>query len=110
VKVSVPRAPAKVEVPPLTDAVPEKDTMVDIAAAAQARAPRTVNLIAPGAPLRTALPLNSTHVWLVKTPCPEPRSVLAPMSLPRPVAVALPEALVPLTWPVAVPVYVALNA
>ena len=95
--------------PPLTDADPEKDRVVDVVGTSHAR-PRTVNLIAPCAPLRTALPLNATHVLLVKTPCPEPRRVLAPISLPRPLAVALPDALVPFTWPVAVPVYVALKA
>ena len=94
---SVPRAPAKLEVPPVTLALPLNATELAFAADAHACAPRTLNLIDPLRPLRTTLPLNATHVALVATPAPVPESVLRPMGLPRPVAVPLPEALVPLT-------------
>jgi hypothetical protein len=60
-------------------------------------------MIDPTAPFRTAAPLKVTHVWLVNTPCPEPVKVLVPINLPRPDMVALPEAVVPLTSPDALP-------
>jgi hypothetical protein len=52
-----------------------------------------------GLPVRTALPLKTTQVRLTKTPLAEPVRVPGPMVLPRPVRVALPEAVVPLACP-----------
>jgi hypothetical protein len=43
----------------------------------------------------------------VKVPAADPLSVLAPIGLPLPWIVALPEAFVPLAWPEPVPAYVA---
>jgi hypothetical protein len=43
----------------------------------------------------------------VKVPVADPLSVLAPIGLPLPWIVALPEAFVPLAWPEPVPMYVA---
>ncbi len=77
--------------------------MFAAAASAHAVPLRAASLIDPTAPLRTAEPLKRTHVWLVKTPCPDPLNVLAPMSRPRPVMVALPKAVVPLTCPEPLP-------
>jgi hypothetical protein len=48
--------------------------------------------------------VNVTHDALVLTPVAEPLKVLAPTKLPRPVAVALPDARVPFTCPEAWPV------
>ena len=59
VKDSFPRAPAKVDVPRLTFALPENDTAS--ALAAQACTSLTTSLIAPGRPLRSAVPLRAKH-------------------------------------------------
>ena len=83
-------------------AVPEKET--SSAWVLHARARRVANLIDPRLPLSTALPLKTMQVRLTKRPCPEPRSVPRPMILPRPLNFALPEALVPLTFPAPWPV------
>jgi hypothetical protein len=89
-----PRAPANVPVPPVTAAVPEKETLFP-PPAAHAWPRRALNRSEPALPLSTARPLNVTHVWLVNVPCAEPFSVPRPIGLPRPRSVALPEALVP---------------
>jgi hypothetical protein len=88
----------------VTCALPENETLFASELPAHARAPRAASVIDPALPLSTAVPLKTTHVWLVKTPLAEPVSVPRPMMLPRPLAVAVPEALAPLTsadpWPV----------
>jgi hypothetical protein len=89
-----PRAPANVPVPPVTAAVPEKETLLP-PPAAHAWPRRALNRSEPALPLSTARPLNVTHVWLVNVPCAEPFNVPRPIGLPRPRSVALPEALVP---------------
>jgi hypothetical protein len=61
-------------------------------------------LIVPDALLIVPVPVNVTHDALVLTPVAEPLKVLAPTTLPRPVAVTLPDALVPFTCPEAWPV------
>ena len=76
-------------VPPATLALPVNETTL-ASAPAQARAPCAVSVIDPALPLRTALPLKTTHVRLTKTPLADPRSVLGPMSLLRPRNAALP--------------------
>ena len=90
-----PRAPANVAVPPVTVAVPEKETLLPLLAA-QAWAWRVTSRSDPFLPESTALPLNVTHVWLVNVPWAEPLSVPRPIRVPRPLIVALPDALVPL--------------
>jgi hypothetical protein len=93
-----------VALPPVICALPENGTSFASVLPAHARARRVANLIDPGLPLSTAVPLKTTHVRLTKAPLAEPVSVPGPMMLPRPINVALPEALVPLTspepWPV----------
>ena len=83
----------------MTFALPENETLFASVLFAHARAPRADSLIDPVLPLSTAVPLKTTQVLLMKTPRAEPVSVPRLMMLPRPVAVALPEALVPLTSP-----------
>jgi hypothetical protein len=56
-----PRAPAKVAVPPVTIAVPEKETLLP-PPAAHARTRRAASRSEPVSPLSTALPLNVTQV------------------------------------------------
>jgi hypothetical protein len=46
-------------------------------------------------------------VELVNVPVADPLSVLAPIGLPLPRMVALPEAVWPFAWPAPVPAYVA---
>jgi hypothetical protein len=46
-------------------------------------------------PDSTALPSNVTHAGLVAVPRPEPLSLPFPIRRPRPLSVALPEAVVP---------------
>jgi hypothetical protein len=95
VKDSRPLAPAKVPVPPVTEAVPENETLVP-PPAAQAWAFRARSLSEPLVPESTALPLKVRQVSLVKLPCPAPLSRPGPIGRPWPLMVALPEALVPL--------------
>jgi hypothetical protein len=56
-----PRAPAKVAVPPVTVAVPEKETLLP-PLATHACPLRAFSRSEPVFPLSTALPLNATHV------------------------------------------------
>jgi len=85
-------------------AAPEKETLFAPTPAAHARAPgRALRLILPAALLIVPVPVNVTQDALVLTPVAEPLKVLAPTKLPRPVAVALPDALVPFTCPEAWP-------
>ena len=105
----VPRACAKVEVPPVIRALPENETLVAVALPAHACALLAASFSVPRVPLRTAVPLKTRHVLLVKTPLPEPFRVPCPI-VPRPEAVTLPEALVPLTVPDPCPVYEAVKA
>lgn len=57
-----------------------------------------------------ALPLKTTHVCVVKVPVADPVRVPAPIGLPVPRIVALPEAFPLLTWPEPVPAYLAEKA
>ncbi|HJQ74927.1 MAG TPA: hypothetical protein VJ814_08575 [Gaiellaceae bacterium] len=107
-KDSVPRAPAKVAVPPTTRARPENDTRSP-PPLAQACALRALSFSVPRPPRRVALPLNVMQVELVNVPLPEPLSVPLPMGRPRPFMDALPAAVSPLTCPEAVPEYEAEN-
>jgi hypothetical protein len=56
-----PRAPANAAAPPVTVAVPEKETLLP-SPAAHAWAWRALSRSEPVLPLSTALPLNVTHV------------------------------------------------
>ena len=56
-----PRPPAKVAVPPVTVAAPEKETLLP-PPDAHAWARRALSRSEPDLPLSTALPLNVTHV------------------------------------------------
>jgi hypothetical protein len=103
----VPRAPANAPVAPTTRAVPEKETRAPPEPLAHASAPRAASRKEPWRPVSRALPLKVTQLELVKLPVAEPLRVLAPIGLPLPWIVALPEAVLPLTWPEPVPAYVA---
>src|SRR5580765_3657894 len=96
VKDTVPRAPANLAEPRVTLARPVNDA--PLAAPAHACPPRSESLIAPGRPLSRAVPVKSMHSP-VTNPWPEARNVLGPIGLPRPVAVALPDAALPFACP-----------
>jgi hypothetical protein len=105
---TAPRAPETALVPPTTRALPENETL-SAALSEQACALRTDSRREPCAPFRVTLPPSLTHVGLVKTPAPDPFSVPLPIRRPRPDIVAPPNALLPLTYPEAVPEYEAVN-
>lgn len=102
----MPRARAKEPVAPTTLAVPENETRAP-PEPVHACALRTARRREPRRPVSLALPLKTTQVELVKVPAADPLSVLAPIGLPLPRMAALPDAVLPLTWPEPVPLYVA---
>jgi hypothetical protein len=102
-----PCAAAYADVPPSTFAVPENET--SLALPAHACALRTTRWKEPDRPLSVAVPLNTAQLELVNSPTADPLSELDPINLPRPVRVALPDALVPLTFPAPTPRYEPVN-
>jgi hypothetical protein len=83
--------------------VPEKETRLPPEPPAHACATLTASRNEPRRPVSLALPLKVTQVELVKVPVADPLRVLAPIGLPLPRMVALPDAILPLTWPEPVP-------
>ena len=88
----MPPACPKTPVEPTTLAVPENETTFAPGSLAHARAPCTTSRKEPCRPASLALPLKTTQVAVVNVPVADPVKVPAPMGLPVPRIVALPEA------------------